>query len=484
MHKEHISRPRITSSVTAKQVLCAICLFLLCTTSVWAQGRRSIENPASVYCEKMGGRYEVRNDASGNEYGVCIFPDKSECNAWDFLRGKACNSFSYCAQNGYDTESEKINMGSYYKECAVCVSLSRDWGEKERIPMIELMERNGEPLIPDTVPSKRKDVQTEEAEDRPDDKYLDNAALRTHPSSFDWRNWNGHSYIGPIHDQSDPTSCGSCYAFGALASAEGAYNYALGLYDTNCVDLSESYVMWCLGRLPQYNDHFFGCDGSDYDYAELDAITTEGVTWESYFPYTTIDPGSCTHWSDPTVVFHEWGRIDCLDIDGMKTAIRTFGVIDVAVNVTDDFHDYSSGIFVDTATSCPDGAYTYTNHCVGLVGWGHDAIEGDYWILRNSWNSSWGESGYMRIAVTSARVACAPTYLSYLSGTYVDKSWAGAENGTYENPYDTLSEGVSAVASGGNLFIKGGTYTGTGNVPITIDKPMTIRNYIGTATVN
>lgn len=38
------------------------------------------------------------------------------------------------------------------------------------------------------------------------------------------------------------------------------------------------------------------------------------------------------------------------------------------------------------------------NHEAILVGWGHDSTENvDYWILRNSWGSWWGEKGYARI---------------------------------------------------------------------------------------
>jgi len=113
------------------------------------------------------------------------------------------------------------------------------------------------------------------------------------PTQFCWTNYNGHSYIGPIRHQGD---CGSCYAFGACAAAEGTYNVAMGLYDANCIDFSESYIIWCLGRLSRYSGHFFGCNGGDLDNYHLQALTVEGVTDEAHFPYTATDPGSCTHW--------------------------------------------------------------------------------------------------------------------------------------------------------------------------------------------
>ncbi|MEF3697776.1 C1 family peptidase [Desulfolutivibrio sp.] len=235
------------------------------------------------------------------------------------------------------------------------------------------------------------------------------------PSSFDWRSYNGHSYIGPIKNQG---SCGSCYAFGAVAAAEGVYNVAMGRYDANAADFSESFIAWCLGQYGPYYDHFSGCDGADYDYAELLALTVEGVAWEATFPYTPTDPGSCTHMSDPVVKFDSWGRCGCNDIDAIKTAIMTYGVVDVAVYADSAFDAYAGGIYEDTLTTCPGSpcAYTTTNHAVALVGWNDngDAENNGYWILRNSWGSTnWGEGGYMRIKYTSARVACSVAYLTY-----------------------------------------------------------------------
>jgi C1A family cysteine protease len=236
----------------------------------------------------------------------------------------------------------------------------------------------------------------------------------TLPSSFDWRNYNGRSYIGSIRNQG---SCGSCYAFAAAAAAEGTYNRAMGLYDGNCVDFSESFIIWCLGKYGPYYAHFSGCDGADYDYQELEALTVEGVCLESSFPYTIIDPGSCTHWGDPRTVFSSWHRIACNDIDAIKTAIMTYGVVDAAVYAGIAFQAYSSGVYSDTNTSCSSYPcyYTATNHAISLVGWDDNPPEGGggCWILRNSWGETWGEGGYMRIRYSAARVACEACYLTY-----------------------------------------------------------------------
>ncbi len=235
---------------------------------------------------------------------------------------------------------------------------------------------------------------------------------RSLPSSFDWRSYGGHSYIGDIRDQG---ACGSCYAFGACAAAEGTYNYAMGLYDSNCANFSEAFVAFCL------SDHysgFDGCSGSDYDYEELDGVVDYGVCNDSVYPYTDVEQAcQASSWSAPRVQFSSWHRITCGDVDAIKTAIMTYGVVDAAVySNLPAFTGYSGGVYEDSNTTCFSSPcyYTPTDHIIALVGWDDTAVPANgYWILRNSWGTSWGESGYMRIKYTSARVACEACYLVY-----------------------------------------------------------------------
>ena len=53
---------------------------------------------------------------------------------------------------------------------------------------------------------------------------------------------------------------------------------------------------------------------------------------------------------------------------------------------------YKSGIYSDTACSLYRGKY---DHAVNIVGYGTSANGINYWIVRNSWGTSWGQSGYI-----------------------------------------------------------------------------------------
>lgn len=67
-------------------------------------------------------------------------------------------------------------------------------------------------------------------------------------------------------------------------------------------------------------------------------------------------------------------------------------VLAVAVSAgTTYFKTYTSGIL--TSSACG----TAVDHAVNIIGWGYNTTAGSYWIVRNSWGTSWGLSGYVNI---------------------------------------------------------------------------------------
>jgi putative hemolysin len=88
-----------------------------------------IANPAAVYCGEQGGTYEIREHEDGSQYGVCVFEDGSECEAWAFFRGEcqpgdhpassqiANPAAVYCSEQGGTYEIRANEDGSQYGVC-------------------------------------------------------------------------------------------------------------------------------------------------------------------------------------------------------------------------------------------------------------------------------------------------------------------------------------------------------------------------------
>lgn len=196
------------------------------------------------------------------------------------------------------------------------------------------------------------------------------ARARALPTSFDWRD------TGDVTSIKNQGSCGSCWAFGTLASYEAAISI---LFDET-VDLSEQWLVDC-------NTSGWGCNGGWFAFSLL----YDGIPLESCYPYTAQD-GSCKTTCDMYYPLDSWYYVGSSSsvpsTDAIKTAIYNHGPVAVAVYVNSAFQYYTGGIFSTSYSGS-------VNHAVCLVGWNDD---GGYWIMKNSWGTSWGESGYMRIA--------------------------------------------------------------------------------------
>lgn len=49
-------------------------------------GEPGIANPASEFCEEQGGRVEIERDDAGNEQGMCVLPDGTRVDEWEYYR--------------------------------------------------------------------------------------------------------------------------------------------------------------------------------------------------------------------------------------------------------------------------------------------------------------------------------------------------------------------------------------------------------------
>lgn len=197
------------------------------------------------------------------------------------------------------------------------------------------------------------------------------------PSSIDWR------AKGAVTSVKDQGQCGSCWTFSATGAIEGAWAISSG----KLIDFSEEELVECAGL--KYGS--MGCNGGQMDGAFKYVIENGQCTLSSY-PYTsgTGQSGSCKTSCTPVATLSSCSDVVPNDQISLKGAVAKQPVSIAIEADTRYFQSYSSGIL--DSTSCG----TNLDHGVLIVGYGEqNGIK--YWNVKNSWSSSWGDNGYVKI---------------------------------------------------------------------------------------
>jgi len=198
------------------------------------------------------------------------------------------------------------------------------------------------------------------------------------PSAIDWRN------KGAVTSVKDQGQCGSCWTFSATGAVEGAWAISKG----QLVDLSEEELVECAGL--KYGS--LGCNGGQMDGA-FKYIIEHGQCALSSYPYTsgTGSSGSCKSSCSPVAHLSKCSDVKPNDQISLKGAVAQQPVSIAIEADTKYFQSYSSGIL--TSATCG----TNLDHGVLIVGYGEEnGIK--YWLVKNSWSTTWGDNGYVKIA--------------------------------------------------------------------------------------
>lgn len=203
------------------------------------------------------------------------------------------------------------------------------------------------------------------------------------PASIDWTTKGA---VTPVKDQGQ---CGSCWSFSTTGALEGAY----AIKNSKLVSFSEQQLVDCDSLGNGGRDH--GCNGGLMDNAFSWISKNNGLCTEADYPYvsgTTMTAGTCVK-SCKNVAGSDVAKF--VDVESasdlaFSTAL-SLNPVSVAIEADQrEFQLYKSGVFTGACG-------TNLDHGVLAVGYGSEnGVE--YYKVKNSWSTTWGDKGYIRLA--------------------------------------------------------------------------------------
>ena len=202
------------------------------------------------------------------------------------------------------------------------------------------------------------------------------------PDHVDWRE-HEPSVVTPVKNQE---MCGSCWAFASTAVIESHFALATG----KLAVLAPQTLVNCAPN-PDDCGGTGGCEGSIPELA-FNYTKASGIALESDLPYKAHDEKCLPYKAEATL--EGYVKLPANSASSLESALANVGP--VAVNVAANWQMYHGGIF---SGGCKQGESCMLDHVVVATGYQKPTATSEgYWLIRNSWGSSWGEAGYIRLS--------------------------------------------------------------------------------------
>ncbi|XP_053290825.1 procathepsin L [Pleuronectes platessa] len=206
------------------------------------------------------------------------------------------------------------------------------------------------------------------------------------PQSMDWR---AHGLVTSVKDQKkcacdwpsvhDVSFCGNC----TTGSLEGQHFKTT----QNLVSLSEQQLVDCSEK---YGSS--GCHGGSVEAAFKYIMAYGGIEMKDTYKYVAQKQTCSSHPDKIIATCSDYQDVLKNDEQALKVAVATIGPISVGIDASlASFRNYESGVYDES-----DCSSTFANHYALVVGYGKENGK-DYWLVKNSWGTAWGEEGYIKM---------------------------------------------------------------------------------------